>query len=90
MNPAIHEQRFQLKNDRIDPLLLILEPWAEEWIIKAGDTIQLIAQGPMSDEYFDLHFKLKSLVIYAWQGCTVTVLYNKKIVASASQSIPAM
>lgn len=90
MTETSSEYHLNLANDGIASLRLVLEPWAEEWIIEPGHEAQLIGQGAMKDARFELRLKPSVVVAYAWRNSTVRVIIDGKIMPSASQAIPAI
>ncbi|BBB68357.1 hypothetical protein UNDYM_4104 [Undibacterium sp. YM2] len=69
---------------------LVIEPWAEEIGIEPGDKAHVAGFGPIANARLQLEFKNKSLIIYAWQGATITVRLNEKTLQTASKVIAAI
>ncbi len=62
-------------------ILLIVEPWAEEYLIEPLAAVEIIGLGgKSSDAFFELESRDGMLILYAWEGCIVQIneLCNKQ------------
>jgi hypothetical protein len=67
--------KYTFENTTSAPIVTIVEPWAEEFSVPPGSTLEIEISatdvGPletsMSDEYF---------VVWLWSGCRATVSLN--------------
>jgi hypothetical protein len=55
-------------------LLLILEPWARQYWIEPGGLVEIQARGGAPAGRFELEQTSDGLIVYAWEGTTVTIL----------------
>ena len=56
-------------------LKLIVEPWANQYAIHAGDVVVVTLKGPAPAE-LEVDEKDGVVVVYAWVGCKCTVSIN--------------
>jgi ribosomal protein L21E len=63
---------------------LILEPWTDEVDIKKGDTVTVVGNGPVLKAGLEVEYKGNRLVIYGWNGSSLTVYVNGKNVPTFS------
>ena len=54
MKDSDMESHLYFVNESAESLTIIVEPWAEEWTINAGDEIRLIGKGPEHDSRFEV------------------------------------
>jgi hypothetical protein len=82
------EQRIELANELSSDVTLIIEPWAEEFTMKPGQTLTLIIyaenQGALTIAIIDGYH-----VIYLWSGSTASVLIDEVDVSQDLLSLPA-
>ncbi|TJZ76336.1 hypothetical protein [Chitiniphilus eburneus] len=68
---------------------VILEPWAEELVVQAGDQILVTAQGP--GEKIEVEVEEGEAVLYCSSGMTLIVTINgKRLEGMACSAIPAL
>ncbi|MBC3907964.1 hypothetical protein [Undibacterium umbellatum] len=89
-NASMSEQNILLDNMPESISKLVIEPWAEEIAIEQGDKVNVVGFGPIANARLQLEFKNNSLIIYAWQGSTLTVRLNERTVETASKVIEAI
>lgn len=56
------------------PLLLIIEPWAEEYWIAPHSSVDVIAEGDDEAGTLEMEHVEQGIVIYAWQGSIISVI----------------
>jgi hypothetical protein len=54
---------------------LHLEPWGREFDCPAGDVLQIVGHGPMSD-CMEIEIGADGITVYGWPGSVVSVLRN--------------
>ena len=65
--------RFTYTNSSLNPLRLVLEPWAEEYVIQPNSSAEVIGEGGEAGSYFELEQLDDRLIIYAWIGCVAYI-----------------
>jgi hypothetical protein len=77
MNTYQLNMRYQ--NNRKAPIILILEPWAEQYLVQPGQTIDISATGGAVGSCFEVEQREECLIVFAWADCVVSVLSAGKI-----------
>jgi hypothetical protein len=67
---------------------LVVEPWAEEFVVPPGSSEQLSIHAPELGEVEIQRGEAISSV-WVWQGCTVSIRLDGKDISSPALSIPA-
>lgn len=60
--------RFSYTNSSPIPLRLVLEPWAEEYVIQPNSSAEVMGKGGEIGSYFELEQLDDRLIIYGWTG----------------------
>ncbi|MFZ6768540.1 hypothetical protein ACO0LM_15890 [Undibacterium sp. Di26W] len=89
-NASMSEQNILIDNIPENIATLAIEPWAEEIAIKQGDKVYVVGFSPIANARLQLEFTKNSLIIYAWQGSTLTIRLNEKTLETASKVIEAI
>lgn len=58
--------KFTYRNSSPVPLLLVLEPWAEEFLLAPNTSVEVMGNGGESGSTFELEQLDDRLIIYAW------------------------
>ena len=66
-------KRIRCINGSPEEMLLILEPWAEEYRVPKGVTIEVVGEGGVVDGDFEVEYTSGGIVIYGWEGSIVHV-----------------
>jgi hypothetical protein len=69
-------QTFTYANRTERRLLLILEPWVEEYWIEPDDLIKIEAHGGTLRGHFELEHTDDGLIVYGWEGTTISVFQD--------------
>jgi hypothetical protein len=71
--------QLRIANEENSPLLVILEPWATEYIIAPNDYIQLKAQGNTpADAYFLLEHRESTVIVTPeWEKALIHAYTSK-------------
>ena len=64
--------KFTNGSDKV--MKIILEPWAEEYLVDAGATVEVIANGE-SKKNIEIEHDGEDLIVYGWSD-SMTVLCN--------------
>jgi len=71
-------------NGASEAMLLIIEPWAEEYWLEPGVSVDVVGQGGAGGsfevEYFD-----KGIIFYGWEGSVVSVFINGQVAVPSPQ-----
>ena len=79
-----------LNNDKGSLEKIVLEPWAEEIILKAGDQALIQARGPVEQPVIELEYREKVLIVYGWTGSKLEISINGERYKTASGTIGAL
>ena len=78
---------YTLTNEESAVRTLILEPWAEEFDLLTGSVIRLDVSAPRAG-FLETKVREGYIVVWAWQGCLVTVTLDGLDVTGASGRFP--
>lgn len=59
-----------------DRVLLILEPWAEQYWIEPGGRVDIKVSGGKQGYNIELEETANGIVVYGWEGCVAAVFCN--------------
>ena len=80
--------KYELSNKTEHDVVLILEPWAEEFTIASNSVISIkiiyTKMGAIESELNPKYF-----ILWLWGGCRAEVLLNGRNLTPASLAIPA-
>ena len=68
-------ETLHVSNEDAVPLVLFLEPWAEQFVIPAQSAVEIVAYGP-DDGRLVIDKGDNQLVVWGWTGSSVHVLRN--------------
>lgn len=74
------QQRLSCINGTTENKLLIVEPWAEEYWLEPGISVEVIGLGGRIDGYFEIENFDQGMIVYGWEGCVVSVVKNGKVI----------
>lgn len=63
-------------NGTSEAMLLIVEPWAEEYWLEPGMSVDVVGQGGAADGSFEVEYFDKGIIFYGWAGSVVSVFIN--------------
>lgn len=78
-------QRINCVNGSEAVMLLIIEPWAEEYLIEPGASVDIVGQGGRFETGFEVEYVDKGMIVYGWEGSIVSVFSNGEIVEPSFQ-----
>lgn len=61
-----------LRNNRHSPIVVRLEPWADESPLEAGAAVDIAFSGPPSGR-LEIELSEGEVVVYGWEGATMSV-----------------
>jgi hypothetical protein len=73
-------------NGTSEVMLLIIEPWAEEYWLEPGVSVDVVGQGGVADGSFEVEYFDKGLIFYGWEGSVVSVFINGQEAVPSPQS----
>jgi len=59
---------FMLRNERSAKLTLVLEPWANEYVITPNDSIRIVEEGDESGMDLEIQLEDSHVVVFARAG----------------------
>ena len=65
----------RLKNKLLETMLLFLEPWGDVYAMSPEAEVDVIKSGPI-EAALELDFRGKEVIVWAPEGCTVTIYRN--------------
>lgn len=57
-------------------MLLIVEPWAEEYRLEPGTSVDVVGHGGAVDGNFEVEYFDDGMIFYGWEGSVVSVFLN--------------
>jgi hypothetical protein len=82
------ETRLSIQNSETDTLIVLVEPWAEEYKVSAGATIELRFRGP-NGGFPELEHSRSRLTVYGWPGSSFSVFRDNMEISHGAGSITA-
>jgi hypothetical protein len=73
-------------NGTSEVMLLIIEPWAEEYCLDPGVSVDVVGQGGAVDGSFEVEYFDKGIIFYGWEGSVVSVFINGQEVIPSPQN----
>jgi hypothetical protein len=68
-----HISKIAYRNSLPSPVLVVLEPWAEEYWLAPKAAMEVVGEGGAAGGCFEIEQRDDQLVIYAWPGSVATV-----------------
>lgn len=73
-----NKMKISCANGTSGMMLLIVEPWADEYRISPGVSVDIVGMGGMKDGAFEVEYFDKGIIFYGWAGCSVSVFIDGK------------
>ncbi len=73
-------QKMICMNGASEKMLLIIEPWAEEYWIEPGMSVEVIGCGGAVGGYFEVERLDQGMIIYGWEGSVVSVIKDGNVI----------
>jgi len=70
-----HTQRLRVSNIYSEPIILCLEPWADEILIPSKVSFEIVAEGPKGD-HLEVTFEERRVSVYGWSGSILSVFQD--------------
>ena len=78
--------KFNYTNGTEIELRVIVEPWAEQFVIKPGQLVEILVQGANTDDVVEIEQLPTGLTVYGYHGCIISISSNgKELVPSAQK-----
>ncbi|MCO7568786.1 hypothetical protein NJH78_02265 [Pseudomonas chlororaphis] len=61
------------KNGAEKAVLLIVEPWAEEYLIESGQSVEVVDQGNSFEGCVEVEYFDGGIIVYGWEGSILSV-----------------
>lgn len=92
MNQLLDEYsiKFLISNETGSISKIIIEPWADEVILKKGDKVEIAGVGSINQSILEMEFVGNSLIIYGWQGSLILIKVNGELQKTASKDIQSI
>ena len=75
---------MRLINPRETETPLVLEPWGEMFTIAAGEAVEVLAEGPVTDT-IEVAFEDGSIFVWGWPGSSVRLIHGDTELGSAAR-----
>ena len=69
-------RKLRIHNTRETPITIVLEPWASEYLLAPGATLDIVERGGGSEDLLELQCEDGHLVLYARAGTTLTAVQD--------------
>jgi hypothetical protein len=63
------ERKLTVENRSEQPLVLMLEPWGEDYTMQPGETFGLFPVAPDDTFYFAVQYRTTDVAVFAEGGC---------------------
>ncbi len=71
LNTEQNQRTFRIRNRREDVLTIVLEPWANEYVLSPGEDLEIREEGPATEDMLEIGVEAAHVVVF---GRTGTVL----------------
>jgi hypothetical protein len=78
-------QKFSYTNRAGMDMRITVEPWAEQFVIRPGQTIDVVVAGGVAGGCLELEQVADGLIIYGYEGTTVHLTSNGEELTPAVQ-----
>lgn len=72
---AMHRVLVRIRNGGAAERKLVLEPWAEEYVLAPSDEVDVVAEGPEGDS-LEIEFADDSVTVYGWPRSVVSLFHD--------------
>jgi hypothetical protein len=80
------QSKISFTNQSSDCVLLIIEPWAEEFRIQPKASVEILASAKGTPEgYFEIEYNQRGIAVHAWNDCVLTVMSDGRELAPNSK-----
>lgn len=78
-------QAISYKNAQDKQVLIILEPWAEQYWVKPGMTVEIIGTGGEGPAKFEVQQTNEGLIVFGWVDSVVVIMHDGHELSPADQ-----
>ncbi len=82
-------QWFWISNSEDDPVVLCIEPWANEIQLLSGNNYQVVFEGPEGG-FPEVRWSKTRITLYGWSGSVAWVFLDGAVVLECSIPVPPM
>jgi hypothetical protein len=72
MTDVNHKQTLTLRNGRSEPMVVRVEPWADEEVLHPNESLELAFEGP-TGHAIEIEAEPGALVVYGWGDSIVEI-----------------
>jgi hypothetical protein len=83
------QHAFWIRNAENEPVLLRLEPWADETRLASGKECQVVFEGP-AGEWPGIEWSKNGITVYGWSGSVGSVYLDGKLILACPDRVPAI
>jgi hypothetical protein len=83
------QHAFWICSAENEPVLLRLEPWANETRLSSGKQYQIVFEGP-TGQWPGIKWRKDGITAYGWSGSVATVYLDGELILDCSTRVPAM
>ena len=76
-----------ISNSEETPIVLCIEPWADELLVSRGNNYLIVFEGP-EGEFPAVEWSKNRITVYGWSGSVAQVLLEGQIVLSCTARLP--
>ena len=78
-------QKISYTNKTHSTITVVLEPWAEEYSLCPGERVDIEVRNGSERGYLELEQTTDAMIIYSWEGTTVSIMRDGKELTPNSQ-----
>jgi hypothetical protein len=83
------QHAFWIRNAENNPVLLRLEPWANETQLASGKEYQVVFEGPVG-KWPLIEWSKDAITAYGWSGSVAAVYLDGELMLACPTRVPAM
>ena len=81
----VASENLKFVNGSGEEVLVIVEPWAEQFRIEPGQEVDIIVKGGVPGQCLTLEYMPKCLIIYGWDGCVISIVSDGNCLGQSAQ-----
>ena len=90
MNEAtVKRIHIDFRNSSQLRVLLVLEPWADEYVVEPQDMLSVFAEGP-EPGYLEVDYLESRILVHAWGGATIRIFRGTEELDGGNFKRPAV
>lgn len=80
-----YKHLLSYRNQTLSRELIILEPWAEQFWVEAGQQVDIVGESDEPESKFELVKTTDALTVWGWTGAILFVMQDGKEMKPAAQ-----